>query len=569
MKNYKNKKGKHVKLQIFLLKSMSFESFYLEKYGNQIKLYQNNKYLSISQRHNLIIYEFHMSQDYQKTINRLLELLNEIKEISENKKLWYIHQNWPLINYHLAMLYHKMSNYAKSCKYIMKLWNKKSIISDKLLYLTSILLREMINNRQLEWCLFRDEDGIKNRLDMGLKKLKEDMPNLAPLLSANYFSERFLISKCLYYTDGRDKNAEFIKKLGSEKNTHIYKIIPLLIVNIIRSDDIKYDKIYKDLELFLRSNPEAATYNILSKNISGIKNLYLKKYFKAQECFNELILSREHDFLSYPLEKVYYNLALSMLFTDRPKKAFNLFYGLLESCSNFKHVWLRLAECCVLYYKKKVQKLRGEIQESPILYKKFSTKWKQYTFLPPTSIKIFSKYCSSQDISLEFANICCQNAINICEKTQNKSKDDQKFSDYCHLIRIYICLELENYNLAIDICKYCLKNKSNEMNFYGKIFESQALFYLQNIDSAINSLNSLAMNFVNDRGEEKERRKKNYYYLTLTLVHQNDSEQSRLNFEKVEKSDSVEYTLVKVTLMHKHGSTPSALDAIRDFSKLK
>lgn len=175
---------------------------------------------------------------------------------------------------------------------------------------------------------------------------------------------------------------------------------------------------------------------------------------------------------------------------QKPRKAFHYFYSLLDILQDFPYLWIRLAECCVLFFKKTVSKIRGAKQMSRLIARRLSTPTKTYTILPIRDYKLFSRYGRISEgieanLTLEFGERCARNALNLCNETQSALRINAT------LLWEYISLEIGNYEQTIEINKNVIANNNindSVVKFLSRIYASQANFMLGEYQSAFANL---------------------------------------------------------------------------------
>ena len=122
--------------------------------------------------------------------------------------------------------------------------------------------------------------------------------------------------------------------------------------------------------------------------------------------------------ISHPQQQILFGMGLAYLQQQHPRKAFPYLTACIPLMSQSPFLWLRLAECCCLYYKQRVSKLRARFQLSPIIMRKIATPSRKFIVLPLSDAKLFARYASPRvpNLNLEFGNRCASNAITICNE---------------------------------------------------------------------------------------------------------------------------------------------------------
>jgi CCR4-NOT transcription complex subunit 10 len=89
-------------------------------------------------------------------------------------------------------------------------------------------------------------------------------------------------------------------------------------------------------------------------NNKGLCELLQNRSASALLHFSQALAASHFQSVIYPLHKVVYNTALALLFQGSPKKAFLGFHSIIPLMPKSAFLWLRLAECCVSYYKQRI-----------------------------------------------------------------------------------------------------------------------------------------------------------------------------------------------------------------------
>jgi CCR4-NOT transcription complex subunit 10 len=194
--------------------------------------------------------------------------------------------------------------------------------------------------------------------------------------------------------------------------------------------------------------------------------------------------------INYKYELLF-NLGITLLYNKQPLQSFDCFIELLTSTFKYStniRLWLRLAECCIMVYRKNedLYKLSEKVKciQKSIgmhIYHKivFNTRLTKSTIQPP-----------QQDQTLEFAYMCLKNALhllNLATPNGTNSELREKLIDCCQpataitlnefyrlkcsiLISLsYVSLCLNDYLNTIYYCNILLNDCKNFMSKGNKL----------------------------------------------------------------------------------------------------
>jgi CCR4-NOT transcription complex subunit 10 len=214
----------------------------------------------------------------------------------------------------------------------------------------------------------------------------------------------------------------------------------------------------------------------------GLSELLQKRYSSALLAFSKALNSRKRCEIIHPFHQIVYGVGLSLLLKQQPKEGFRYLYAIIPCCSRFANLWLRLAECCVLYFRQRVVKLRKQYQLTGVIARKLTTSTRTYTVLPMSDSRLFAKWAEIDEIgammTLEFAEKCARMAVELCGKNQLL---EQKSVLLCQ----YICLEMGDWQRANELSQKLLGSSAEPFTrFLARVYASQACFGMKDYVNA-------------------------------------------------------------------------------------
>ena len=223
-------------------------------------------------------------------------------------------------------------------------------------------------------------------------------------------------------------------------------------------------------------------------NNRGILDIIQKRYSSALLSFSKALATRSKDELGYPYHRVLYNIGFCLLSKEKPKKAFRYFYSIIPFLPQWPYLWMRLAECCAMYFKKRVAKLRRRYQLTGVIARRLSTASKTYTILPMSDSRLFARYRKTDEtgskLTLEFGEKCARKAMMLCNEGQANLKQSAM------LLCQYISLELGDWKRAQMLNTSTPgATLDNATRFLSTCYTSQAYFMMKDYDNADSTLN--------------------------------------------------------------------------------
>ncbi|KAH0790245.1 CCR4-NOT transcription complex subunit 10 [Histomonas meleagridis] len=306
-------------------------------------------------------------------------------------------------------------------------------------------------------------------------------------------------------------------------------------------------------------------------NNRGVHELLQKRFSSAMLYFSKALNSRTTSELTHPYQQIAYNVGLSLLMKGNPKKAFRFLHATISTMPEFPYLWLRLAECCVMYYKKRVSKLRKEKQYNPVISKRMSTGTRTFIVLPQTDYRLFESYpIDIPDLNLGFAEKCTRNAIALCN--DNSKLENVKRS--AELLNAFISLELGDGRRAAEMGKavYTSINVDQQKQFLAKMYAAQGLAMIGDSTEARAILARLPI----ESNIQKEKEESAIYTVTFSHVYMashdiKKAQEQLINFQKKaveaeEFNNRPEVVLTKVALELRSNRTQQAIATLNSFN---
>lgn len=543
--------------------------FYQEKYKQLIDKYEKMPNQSISVQHNLAILNYLV--DGKNPFPVFMDITKKIQDECKSNDLWLIHPSWALLNYHIALYYYQRCQY-ENCSYILSsIWLHANFVDDLTLLFVSLLSMDLVTSVN-DWRYF---DKARAFLAEKVKK-GEPVAALKELLNKHfgdtqkrqiiedqirYVSLQVNIAKHIIKNDdvSRSEIQKILSQYLLQKNLTIHQIFPLLSASLFVKNYDAYGKI-------LEAVPNLYSSDCSIVNNRGVYDILKEKYSSALLHFSKALGTRGNDEVTNPYHQVLYNIGLSLLFKQKPRKAFEVFHSIIPVIPKFSYLWLRLSECCVMYYKKHIAKLRAKMQLSQVISRRFSTPTRCFTILPTSSAKLYSNYMDTkngtlEDLNLEFAQRCALNAVHL------SGKKGQLFISAL-LICTYISLEMNEWEQAANYAKEIISSPEADsaIKFTARVYGAQALCMLHEKEKAIEYLRTQILEVA--IGQSK---KSIMFYLTYAQLYifNQDYQSAFYYLSKVSEQDQncPEYILTRVQYEIKKGGVNEGLRILSEYSQ--
>lgn len=524
---------------------------------------------SISVQHNLAILNYLV--DGKNPFPVFMDITKKIQDECKSNDLWLIHPSWALLNYHIALYYYQRCQY-ENCSYILSsIWLHANFVDDLTLLFVSLLSMDLVTSVN-DWRYF---DKARAFLAEKVKK-GEPVAALKELLNKHfgdtqkrqiiedqirYVSLQVNIAKHIIKNDdvSRSEIQKILSQYLLQKNLTIHQIFPLLSASLFVKNYDAYGKI-------LEAVPNLYSSDCSIVNNRGVYDILKEKYSSALLHFSKALGTRGNDEVTNPYHQVLYNIGLSLLFKQKPRKAFEVFHSIIPVIPKFSYLWLRLSECCVMYYKKHIAKLRAKMQLSQVISRRFSTPTRCFTILPTSSAKLYSNYMDTkngtlEDLNLEFAQRCALNAVHL------SGKKGQLFISAL-LICTYISLEMNEWEQAANYAKEIISSPEADsaIKFTARVYGAQALCMLHEKEKAIEYLRTQILEVA--IGQSK---KSIMFYLTYAQLYifNQDYQSAFYYLSKVSEQDQncPEYILTRVQYEIKKGGVNEGLRILSEYSQ--
>lgn len=557
--------------------------FYQGKYDELLKELEKIKDPSMQERHNLSIVRFLATGE--SPLNSLKEISTQITAQSSSEP-WPQHPSWNLIYYHIGLYHFCVGNYSECSKYLGKLWENMDRIDRLIILCTSLLTIELYIRCGDSTNLSQAESFIQTHFS--------NQEAIQSFLSAKVSNENFVqnVTSSVLVAPLRAKVAqasnmtnqeshaifdEVIKSIQISQDTKnrtlfpVKRLIPIAYAALRIEDTNRY-------LLILESADDQNHFAIL--NNRGIHELNQKRYSSALLHFSKALNARHSAAIVHPFQQVAYNIGLSLLMNKDPLRSFKYFYAIIPLMANSPFLWLRLTECCVQFYKQRVQELRKKHQYSPVIAKRYNTATRSFYILPQTDYKIFNKYPLQgeekyiKDLNLEFAEKCANNAITLCNSLTSDSNSSSPSASTlknvkrnCELLSSYIALELGDGKKAADMGKTVssMQNIDGQRQFLAKIYSAQGHSAMGEAGEARGILSRLMIE--SNKVREKEPLVVHSTTFALVYMMTQDTRKAQDQLKKAQEPEIVlpEITLAKVALELKNKKPQMAITALNQY----
>ena len=522
---------------------------------------------SIQEAHNLAICRYLKNGD--SPLPELQRLSNIIRANNALQNSWPSHPSWPLLQYHTALYSFKIGNYSQALDILEEFWNNSEKQDKFLMLFVSLLtveisLRTNVSQTLLSNALnyFRSNfpgDSVQTFLQS--KNIDSSFAN--PVVEATQFHKfKLEISELIRQNPKDGKAIEQYKKMRQEidiseeakanPNVPLSKGIPLSAL-AFHFSDFETSKAILDT---IQDNTHFAVYNN-----KGIFELLSHRYSVALLHFSKALNARHNNELVYPFHLVAYNIGLSLLLKRKPCRAFKYLQSIIPLMKNSPFLWLRLAECIVLYYKQRIRKLRERSQVSPILLAKYSTDKQSFYILPRSNMQLFESDTKEvKDMNLVYAANCARNSITLCKP------DQEAVRHKAELLCSYICLELGDGTTASEMSRRASEDSSSEL-FPAKIYAAQGLMLNNNYEEASKYLSRLVVE--SSFSKETDVNTLNFLTLAHVCLKMNDFKKAENQLTKAADSDSkrTELVLTNIWLDLQRKHPLQAIQEIKDYSE--
>jgi CCR4-NOT transcription complex subunit 10 len=257
-----------------------------------------------------------------------------------------------------------------------------------------------------------------------------------------------------------------------------------------------------------------------------------------------------------------------------PRKAFEFFHAIIPMMADSPYLWLRLAECCVMFYKDRVTYLRKEKQISPVIARKYQTATRTFIVLPQTDYKLFEEYplpgdrCMA-DLNLDFAGKCTRNAISLCTKEEFGS-----LKINAQLLSAYIALELGDGRRAAEMGRLVslVSTVDPPREYLAKIYTAQGNLMMGEVSQSSRILSRLPIEsklLLESNREKRDRLLETIRLLTFARasIATPDIKKAQNQLAKITDTEASrpEVVLTKVAMQLKMGDYEQAIAQLKSF----
>jgi len=546
----------------------SIHSYYIELNKELMKHQDTNDEMLYVQHNRALMRFFADSVDITE---ELLRIHRNIKEKCGKGSKNPIHPSWNLVSYHLALWFFQRCQIDKTLSILDDLWNGLSDIEEFLQLLICLLSIEVFSYQPN---LCRSYGFYQLACNFVTSKVKGNdyYINLAKKRLQNYPFLNQVIERILnahvrlhfaYLVSSVDDNAKETIASDFQKS---------FVVSELKSKGLSETKagVILSVLIYVQENERFKTVldmvsdhtSTFYMNNNGVFNFIKQKYCSALFEFSKITESKDVFCVFHPYQQTLYNIGISLLFKKRPKKAFIVLSKLSSVMPKHAYIWLRMAECCVMFYNQKVTKLR---KQYPLKF--YSTATRSIAVLPISDYKNFCQHYGKKQLnlpslSLEYAEVCVRKAIENATEKQNNVKTSATY------IGSYICLELGKWDAASVYAKNVWSEKSNDRNwrFATRLYSAQASMMMR--QSPSENLNSLLF-------ESQNQSKNNLsmmYTSTVARSYIYESSYEKINsptFLNLLKKDPkcLETYLTRAVCILKSQGPHEAFASLKEYSK--
>lgn len=369
---------------------------------------------------------------------------------------WPLHRSWAVLQYNKALFLLATGDYTAAGKVLDFLWANRRFIANTTLVFVALLMLELAVRVQNPKRAQEASEFLKDIPKDGSFTESLSIPNkevvrrVAEMIQLSKLRSNVVVETAnnneIAHAFFREVVTTWERSNSDSKNPQKTLSLPQLLPFACAA---LYLQDHSKMETLLRLAPDQNHCVVL--NNRGVLDIIQKRYSSALLLFSKALGTRSKDEIVYPYHRVLYNIGFCLLSKEKPKKAFRYFYSIVPFLSDFPYLWMRLAECCAMYFKKRVAKLRRRYQLTGVIARRLSTASKTYTILPMSDSRLFARYRKTDGISskltLEFGEKCARNAMRLCSESQANLKQSAM------LLCQYISLELGDWKRAQMLSK--------------------------------------------------------------------------------------------------------------------
>jgi len=549
--------------------SSNQSDFYSGNFARLIEDIQKIQDQSIQEKHNLAISKYILQGSSPLPV--LDSIVASIKKDPSSNPDWVNHPSFSLLIYHICLYYFRTNDFEKCNSILKDFWSNHSKIEKIVLFCVSLLTIEVS---------IRDKDSPY--IEQAFAFLANTFSNLESIVTllvskgfdsklANQIANFSLNAKLRYSIYKKSSDANELKSIISaysqvfdpkaKKTFPVSLCLPLSYAYFYLGDIAKCQSI-------LEMADDPMQFGVL--NNRGVIEIMAKRYSSALLHFAKALNSRYNNELVYPYHSIVYNLGLSLLMKQKPRSSFKYLHSVLPLMTRSPYIWLRLAESAVMFYKQRCNKIRKQIQYSPIVHKRYVTNMRTFYLLPLTNIKVFElDKKTTPNLDLNFAEKCVRNTILLC----GENKSFAPIRRAAELLCSYICLELGDGRKAAEMGKLVSSDSSIDRNtqFLAKIYSVQGNIISHEIDEAYKILSRVLVENVNRKEKEQSLLQSLTYARILMKSPENDMKKIEQQLQKATENDPIkpEVVLTHIAFEIKRNHLNQAVHFINNYNNPK
>lgn len=494
---------------------------------------------SVQETHNLAICRYLISGD--SPLPELQKIIDSIKSETIAQSSWPTHPSYALLMYHVCLYYFRSSNYQNCIKNLNNIWANIDKVDKVIGLCVSLLTIELAirtgKNENIEKAFsflqtnFANPEAIptilasKNIDGQIAKEIAQNVQFAKLRYDVSQLVNKPMDEEARSQLESIVYKAEITADAKNRPSMCVAQVLPLSCAALRLPDQMKFQTV-------LETSDDPSNFAIL--NNRGIYELLQKRYSSALLHFTKSLNSRPNNELIYPYHQVAYNLGISLLMKHQPQSAFQFLYPIIPLMSRSPYLWLRLAECIVMYYKERVQELRRKTQLNSVIAKKLHAEGRTFYILPLPDAKLFAQDKEGhKNMTLDFAEKCTRNSITLCGENPQLNSVRRAAELLCS----FIALELGDGKRAADMGKTVTSDHTvdNQQKFLAKIYSAQGHLMVGETEDASRILSRLLI----ENDLKKEKNQQIWHALTFARVGMatNDTKRVETQLQKVSDPD--------------------------------
>ncbi|XP_014285897.1 CCR4-NOT transcription complex subunit 10 isoform X2 [Halyomorpha halys] len=501
------------------LASLAFSDFINKKYSlclQHLTLLVSIKPNNLKILHNRIVAELYVNKNIDLFQKSLTNLCNQGRiDLFENETPDDV--DHCIIYYNQAVIYYNQKQYEKALNLLNKIFSLIQPMEEWLAQKVCYLLVEL--------CLLcnQADKGISNISYIENQflpyKLMDETSNTPDSILVKRNSPSFKLNllhykaRCLLHTRSYEscrKILDYIFSLNSQSFSTIMMKAQLSLLNMQYEDALnEIILIQEDVDNFVKLGDEKILiyFNNIATIYYYMRKPHLSSFFfnkaygvysfpKFKKMPKEVNFGKPVVFQPATFLQVMYNKGTALLFTMKPIEAFDCFTEAVQGMHKTPLIWLRLAECCIMAYKKDNEGLFNFIQNRKLLVNETVGSGLQKKIVLNSKLYKDSAFSSDPQSfavpvpTLEFATICLRNSYVLLPPGSN-SKLKQAVLAACSYVHLTIGdpLKAHKYAAMLYADATCHVYK-----YLGKLYLAESLVLLNKFQEAIDVLNPSQFN---------------------------------------------------------------------------